>query len=52
MACARRLVVSSQNGRILRISDVATVVDGEEAVESLARYDGQEAVVLSIVGST
>jgi len=44
-----RLVVRSQNGRILRIADVARVVDGQEAVESLARYDGQEAVVLSIV---
>jgi HAE1 family hydrophobic/amphiphilic exporter-1 len=44
-----RLVVRSDQGRILRISDVATVEDGEEAVESLARYDGQEAVVLSVV---
>jgi multidrug efflux pump subunit AcrB len=33
----------------LRLADVATVVDGEEAVESLARYDGKEAVVLSVV---
>jgi multidrug efflux pump subunit AcrB len=44
-----RLVVRSEAGRILRLSDVARVVDGEEAVESLARYDGKEAVVLSIV---
>jgi HAE1 family hydrophobic/amphiphilic exporter-1 len=44
-----RLVVRSDKGRILRLSDVARVVDGEEAVESLARYDGKEAVVLSIV---
>jgi hydrophobe/amphiphile efflux-1 (HAE1) family protein len=44
-----RLIVRAQNGRILRISDVARVVDGQEAVESLARYDGQEAVVLSVV---
>jgi len=44
-----RLVVRSNNGRILRLADVATVVDGEEAVESLARYDGKETVVLSIV---
>ncbi len=44
-----RLVVRSEKGRILRLSDVARVVDGEEAVESLARYDGKEAVVLSIV---
>ena len=44
-----RLVISSNNGRILRISDVAKVVDGEKDVESLARYDGQDMVVLSIV---
>ncbi|MFT3927060.1 MAG: efflux RND transporter permease subunit [Myxococcales bacterium] len=44
-----RLVVRSDQGRILRLSDVATVEDGEEAVESLARYDGKEAVVLSVV---
>lgn len=44
-----RLVVRSEQGRILRLNDVAKVVDAEEAVESIARYDGQEAVVLSIV---
>src|SRR5690606_11007784 len=43
------LVVRSENGRILRLADVARVEDGEEAVESLARYDGEEAVVLSVV---
>lgn len=44
-----RLVIRSDQGRILRLSDVATVEDGEEEVESLARYDGQEVVVLSVV---
>ncbi|MEO6598855.1 MAG: efflux RND transporter permease subunit, partial [Polyangiaceae bacterium] len=44
-----RLVVRSENGRVLRLSDVATVEDGAEDVESLARYDGKEAVVLSII---
>lgn len=44
-----RLVVRSEGGRILRIGDVARVEDTEEAVESLARYDGKEAVVLSVV---
>jgi hydrophobic/amphiphilic exporter-1 (mainly G- bacteria), HAE1 family len=44
-----QLVIRSDENRILRLSDVAKVVDSEEAVESLARYDGQEAVVLSIV---
>lgn len=44
-----RLVIRSREGRILRLADVATVEDGEEAVESLARYDGKEAVVLSVI---
>jgi len=44
-----RLVVRSENGRVLRLADVATIEDGAEDVESLARYDGQEAVVLSII---
>src|SRR6478609_5630323 len=44
-----RLVVRAKEGRILRLSDVAKVVDDQEAVESLARYDGEEVVVLSIV---
>ncbi len=44
-----RLVVRSESGRIVRLSDVAKIVDGEEAVESLARYDGEEAVVLSVI---
>ncbi|MDX2056053.1 MAG: efflux RND transporter permease subunit [Polyangiaceae bacterium] len=43
------LVLGSREGRISRLSDVAQIEDGAEAVESLARYDGQEAVVLSIV---
>ncbi len=44
-----RLVVRAADDRIVRLSDVATITDGEEAVESLARYDGEEAVVLSVV---
>ncbi len=43
------LAVKSEDGRIVRLSDVARIFDGEEAVESLARYDGDEAVVLSVV---
>ncbi len=39
----------AKDGRILRLSDVANVVDDQEAIESLARYDGEEVVVLSIV---
>lgn len=44
-----RLSLFARDGQILRISDVAEVIDGQHAVESLARYDGQEAVLLSIV---
>ncbi|HSC86849.1 MAG TPA: efflux RND transporter permease subunit, partial [Polyangiaceae bacterium] len=43
------LIVRADSGRLLRLGDVAEVKDTIEAVESLARYDGQEAVVLSIV---
>jgi HAE1 family hydrophobic/amphiphilic exporter-1 len=45
----RRLAIRADNERILRIGDVAKVVDSEREVESLARYDGDEMVVLSIV---
>jgi len=45
----RQLVVKSEQGRILRLADVARIEDGEEAVESLARYDGKDAVILSVV---
>src|SRR5690606_31146019 len=44
-----RLSVRANEGRILRLNEVAQVVDGSQTVESLARYDGQEAVLLSIV---
>ena len=44
-----RIVIRADNGRILRIGDVARVVDGKKDIESLARYEGQDVVVLSIV---
>src|SRR5690606_29830973 len=43
------LIVRSHEGSILRLVDVARIVDGEQATESLARYDGEEAVLLSVV---
>ena len=44
-----RLVIRANDGRILRIGDVAKVQDSEKELESLARYDGEDVVVLSIV---
>ena len=43
------LIVRSRGGSVLRLSDVARIVDGQQATETLARYDGEQAVVLSIV---
>ena len=45
----QRLAIRAQEGRILRIGDVAKVVDSEREVESLARYDGDDVVALSII---
>jgi hydrophobe/amphiphile efflux-1 (HAE1) family protein len=44
-----RLSIRSSSGRILRISDVAKVVDGKKELESIARYEGEDLVALSIV---
>ena len=44
-----RLAINSKDGRILRLGDVAKIVDGVKDVDSLARYDGQDVVVLSVV---
>jgi hydrophobic/amphiphilic exporter-1 (mainly G- bacteria), HAE1 family len=43
------LVVRATQERILRLGDVARVEDGEESVESLARYDSKDTVVLTVV---
>jgi len=45
----RGIVVRADQGRILRLADVANVEDGEEAIESLARYDGKDTVLLTVV---
>ncbi|HEV7763375.1 MAG TPA: efflux RND transporter permease subunit [Thermoanaerobaculia bacterium] len=42
------IVVSSQSGRLLRISDIATVRDATEEQRTLALYNGQEAVGIDI----
>lgn len=43
------LIIRSKSGSTLRLSDVAEIEDGAQATESLARYDGEEAVLLSLV---
>ncbi len=44
-----RLSIRASGGRILRISDIAKVVDGKKELESIARYEGEDLVALSIV---
>jgi hydrophobic/amphiphilic exporter-1 (mainly G- bacteria), HAE1 family len=43
-----RIIVANRNGRPIRISDIATVEDGVEEIRSLARLNGQPAVVLEV----
>jgi len=43
-----RLVVKEDRGHAVRVADVATVVDGQEAEESFAQFDGDPGVVLTI----
>ncbi|HYO74898.1 MAG TPA: efflux RND transporter permease subunit, partial [Thermoanaerobaculia bacterium] len=42
------IVVSSQNGRLLRLSEIASVKDATEEQRTLALYNGQEAVGIDI----
>ena len=43
-----RIVVREDQGHVVRIGDVARVEDGQEDVKSLASYDGEPTVVLSV----
>ena len=45
----RGIVVRADEGRILRLADVANIEDSEESIESLARYDGKDTVVLTVI---
>ncbi len=45
----RRMELVSRDGARLTIDDIAVVEDGHKDIESVARYDGKEAVGLSIV---
>ncbi len=43
-----RIVVREQGGQTVRIADVARVEDGQEELGSIAAYDGERTVILSI----
>ncbi|MGC4053496.1 MAG: efflux RND transporter permease subunit [Paludibaculum sp.] len=43
-----RIVVGNLNGAPIRVSDIAQVVDGFEEPRSLARLNGESAVVLAV----
>jgi HAE1 family hydrophobic/amphiphilic exporter-1 len=43
-----RIVLSNDRDHTIRIGDVAEVVDGEEELTSIASYDGEQTVVLSV----
>src|SRR5690606_3934101 len=43
-----RLVVAERNGQLVRLGDVATVLDGTEEQRTLALFNGREAVGLEI----
>ncbi len=43
-----RIVLRNEAGHTVRLADVAKVEDGEEDLASLASYDGEQTVVLSI----
>src|SRR6187397_2641904 len=43
-----RIVVRNDAGTNVRVSDVATVEDGEEELTSIANYDGERTVLLSV----
>jgi len=43
-----RIVVREQGGHTVRIADVARVEDGQEEVKSIATYDGERTLMLSV----
>ncbi|HET9954992.1 MAG TPA: efflux RND transporter permease subunit, partial [Polyangiaceae bacterium] len=43
-----RIVVRERDGHAIRISDVGRVIDGAEDVASVASYDGERTVVMSV----
>jgi HAE1 family hydrophobic/amphiphilic exporter-1 len=45
----QRLVVTSRNGRLVRLGEVATARDGTDEARTLALYNGREAVGIEVV---
>ncbi len=43
-----RIVVREEEGHVVRIADVARVEDGQEEARSVASYDGEQTIVLSV----
>ena len=44
-----RLVVTSRNGRLIRLGEVATAKDGTDEARTLALYNGRESVGIEVV---
>jgi len=44
----KNVVVKNSHGKVIRLSDIATVYDGTKERRSLSRYNGSEAVTLQI----
>ncbi|UCE65063.1 MAG: efflux RND transporter permease subunit [Candidatus Zixiibacteriota bacterium] len=44
----KKVIVKSEDGKVIRLDDIATVVDTISERRSIARFDGQDAVTLEI----
>ncbi|MCD6161536.1 MAG: efflux RND transporter permease subunit [candidate division Zixibacteria bacterium] len=44
-----RIIVKNSEGKVIRLDDIAQVIDGIKEKESLSRLDGQETVSLEII---
>jgi HAE1 family hydrophobic/amphiphilic exporter-1 len=47
----RQLVVAERNGRLIRLSEVATVIDGTTDQRTLALYNGRESIGIMVLKS-
>lgn len=48
----REAIVSSEGGRVIRVADLATVVDGYRKTLSLAQFDGRDGALIIVNKST